>query len=149
MSMAAFETHSMKMEQVYLLRIQAPIGDIDRIMDHVVKLTPLLMGKYDSNAFETAAGTERYRPLEGAVAGAETELRKRPGVAEVSFQLPRDPGLLNRVIEEIYQVHCYQEPSITVEEILASRTKGLDDSANPHRWWNTTGDWKTQAASTT
>lgn len=148
MSMAAFETHSMKMEQVYLLRIQAPIGDIDRIMDHVVKLTPLLMGKYDSNAFQSAAGVERYRPLDGAVAGAETALRKRPGVAEVSFQLPRDPELLNRVIEEIYQVHCYQEPSITVEEILASRTKGLDDRANPHRWWNTTGDWKTPAAAT-
>jgi hypothetical protein len=31
---------------------------------------------------------------------------------------------------------------IAVEEILVSRSKGLDDSKNPHRWWNTTGDWK-------
>lgn len=35
-----------------------------------------------------------------------------------------------------------EEPLIRFQSILSSRTKGLDDSANPHRWWNTTGDWK-------
>jgi len=30
---------------------------------------------------------------------------------------------------------------ILVREVLASRSKGLDDKDNPHRWWNTSGDW--------
>ena len=57
-------------------------------------------------------------------------------------RLPDDDQLLAEVIETIYQVHSYQEPVMRIEEILASRTKGLDDKDNPHRWWNTSGDWK-------
>lgn len=140
--LAAFETESVRMEALLLLRFQAPAEDVDRIMAAVCALTPLAMGKYDSNAYQSAGGIERYRPLEGAAAGPETEIRKRPGVVEASFQLPRDPDLLARVVEAIFQVYSYQEPMIAVEEILASRSKGRDDSRNPHRWWNTTGDWK-------
>jgi hypothetical protein len=111
----------------------------------VVKLAPLTMGAYDSNAFQSGPGVERYRPLEGAVAGPEAEVRKRPGVVEVSFELPDDQELVGRVIEAIFQAHSYQEPVIRVQTILAGRSMGLDDSANPNRWWNTTGDWKTEA----
>ena len=102
------------------------------------------MGKYDSNAYQTGEGIERYRPLEGAVAGPETDLRKRPRIVEVSFELPDDQVVIEQVIEIIFQTHSYQEPVIRLQNILASRTKGLDDSKNPNRWWNTTGDWKTK-----
>ena len=141
-AIAAFETPSVRMEAMLLLRFQAPPEDVDRIMAAVCALTPLAMGNYDQNAYQSADGIERYRPLAGAAAGAESDLRKRPGVVEVSFQLPRESDLLARVVEAIFQVHSYQEPMIAVEEILVSRSKGLDDSKNPHRWWNTTGDWK-------
>jgi len=144
-TLVAFETASVRMEAVLLLRFQAPPEDVDRIIAAVCALTPLAVGKYDSNAYQTAGGIERYRPLEGAAAGPETEIRKRPGVVEVSFRLPKDTDLLARVVEAIFQVHSYQEPFIAVEEILVSRSKGLDDSKNPHRWWNTTGDWKQKA----
>ena len=83
--------------------------------------------------------------LEGAAAGAETELRKRPGTVEVSFELPDDQNLIVQVIEVIFQTHSYQEPVIRLQNILASRSKGLDDSKNPNRWWNTTGDWKAKS----
>ena len=66
---------------------------------------PLKQGAYDQNAWQSAPGIERYRPLEGAAAGAEIELRKRPGVVEVSFELPYDQDLLKQVIETIYEVH--------------------------------------------
>ena len=144
-ALAAFETTSVRMEAMLELRFLAPPEDVERVMAAVTALTPLAAGKYDSNAFQTAGGIERYRPLEGAAAGPETETRKRPGVVEVLFQLPKDAGLLERVIEAIFQVHSYQEPTITVGEVLVSRSKGLDDSKNPHRWWNTTGDWKKAA----
>lgn len=140
-----FETTSVRMERMCLLTLQAPADDVDRIMGEVVKVTPLAMGSYDSNAYQSGAGIERYRPLEGAAAGPETDVRKRPGTVEVSFELPDDRQLIEQVIETIFQAHSYQEPVIRIQTILASRSKGLDDSANPNRWWNTTGDWKKKA----
>jgi hypothetical protein len=107
----------------------------------VAAITPLVIGHYDSNAYQSGAGTERYRPLDGAAAGAEHDVRLRPGVLELSFELPCDRALVERVVEAIFQLHSYQQPVIRLETILASRSKNLDDRANPNRWWNTTGDW--------
>jgi hypothetical protein len=146
MSIQAFETTSIRMERLFSVRVLAPVEDVERIMEHVCRITPLAQGAYDGNAWQSAPGTERYRPLEGAAAGAEAEVRKRPGVVEVSFELPHDQAILEQVVEAIYQVHSYQEQTIKVHEILVSRTKGLDDKANPYRWWNTTGDWKKKLA---
>ena len=142
MTIQGFETSSVRMERLLLVTVQMPAEDVDRIMEHVVKAAPLTMGKYDSNAYQSATGIERYRPHEGAAAGAENEVRKRPGVVEVSFELEEDQALLERVVELIFQNHSYQEPVIRVESILGSRSKGLDDKDNPNRWWNTAGDWK-------
>jgi len=119
-------------------------------MEHVCKVDPLAQGeKYDSNAYQSASGIERYRPLEGAAAGPEKDVRKRPGVVEVNFEIADDQELLENVIETIFQVHSYQEPVIRVQEILTSRSKGLDDRDNPYRWWNTTGDWKNKVGEET
>jgi hypothetical protein len=144
MQRAGFETTSMRMERLLVVNVFAPTEDVDRIMEHVGWIAPLIQGAYDSNAFQSAAGIERYRPRDGAIAGTETEVRKRPGVVCVTFELADDPELLERVIEVIYAVHSYQEPVIRVHEAWGSRTKGLDDKDNPFRWWNTTGDWKAQ-----
>jgi hypothetical protein len=140
-----FETRSVRMERMLLMTVQAPLDDVDRIMDAVGAFAPLAMGKYDSNAYQSGPGIERYRPLAGAAAGAETEVRKRPGTVEISFELPEDQTLVEQVIEAIFEYHSYQEPVIRIIPILTSRSKGLDDKDNPHRWWNTTGDWKTKA----
>ncbi|MFE0015823.1 hypothetical protein ACFWXH_13325 [Mesorhizobium sp. NPDC059054] len=139
---SAFETRSTTLQPVLLVAFQAPTEDIDRIMAEVTAIIPLVMGKYDSNSYQSAEGMERYRPLQGAAAGPETELRKRPGVVEVFFELPQDQQLAERVVEAIFQAHSYQEPVIRIQPILSCRSKGLDDSKNPNRWWNTTGDWK-------
>ncbi len=141
-TLAAFETRSVEMRHFWTVTIQAPAEDVDRIMAHVTSVTPLMQGPYDNNAYVTATGTERYRPLPGAAAGPETAVRERPGVVEVGFEMAPDPGLLQQVVETVFQVHSYQEPVIKVHDTLVSRSKGLDDSANPYRWWNTTGDWK-------
>lgn len=139
-------TRSIRFEPLWRVGFQAPPEDVERIMQQVCAVTPLRMGAYDRCAYQAAGGTERYRPLEGAAAGPETETRLRPGVVEVSFQLERDRDLLERVAEAIFAVHSYQEPVITVEEIVASRSRGLDDKDNPHRWWNQGGDWKKKDA---
>ena len=147
MAKTGFETLSVSMVPMRLLTFQAPVEDVERIMAAVIAITPLTMGAYDSNAYQSAPGTERYRPLEGAAAGAESKLRQRPGVVEVCFELPDVQEITERVIEAIFQAHSYQEPVIRLQTILSSRSKGLDDSKNPNRWWNSTGDWK-KAAST-
>ena len=140
--MTGFETLSASMVPMRLLTFQAPAEDVGRIMEAVVAIVPLTMGAYDSNAYQSAPGLERYRPLEGAAAGAESELRQRPGVVEVCFELPDAQDVTERVIEAVFQAHSYQEPVIRLQTILSSRSKGLDDSKNPNRWWNSTGDWK-------
>lgn len=141
-----FETRSVNMDSFLLVTVQAPTEDMDRIAKAVGELTPLLLGHYDQNTFESAPGIERYRPLEGAAAGAENDLRKRPGVATLFFQMPPDQDLLERIVECIFQIHSYQEPVIIIQSVLASRSKGLEDHNNPNRWWNTTGDLKKQLA---
>ena len=138
-----FETNAIFMEPHWQVTFQAPEEDIDRIFDHVTEFAPLEQGKTDKNAYRSANGFEYYRPREGTPTGAEEEVRKRPGVAEVSFFIPRDQKQLDLVIEAIYAVHSYYEPVITVKEVLRSRGKGRDDSDNPQRGGNKGGDWKT------
>jgi hypothetical protein len=145
MQMAAIETPSLYLIEVYLIQLLTPGSDADRLMDEICRVDPLAIGAYDRNVFETASGVEHYRPCEGAAAGAEAETRHRPDVVQLQFQIKRDPEHLKRVIEHIFQVHIYQEPTIEIREGLASRSKGLDDRANPHRWWNREGDWLKKA----
>lgn len=137
-----FDTRPIRMEPLWLVAYQAPAEDVDRIFDEIIKVAPLVHGKTDRTAYRSANGYEYYRPLEGTPTGPETETRRRPGVDEVRFFLPRDPAVLDQVIEAIYAVCSYYESVITVQDVLRSQTKGLDDQDNPHRWWNKTGDWK-------
>lgn len=138
-----FDTRPITMQPMWLVVFQAPEEDVDRIFDAVVAVTPLVQGKTDRNGYRAPGGFEYYRPLAGTPTGAEEDIRHRPGVDEMRFFIPRDEDTLRAVIEAVYEVHSYYEPVITVTETLRSLGKGLDDSANPHRWWNKGGDWKT------
>ena len=136
------ETRAIRMLPYWRVRFSAPEEDVDRIFEAIIAITPLDYGRTDRNATRSAPGFEYYRPLDGTPTGAEEETRRRPGVAEMSFAIQPDPALLERVIDAIYETHSYYEPPISVEPILRSLTRGLDDSDNPHRWWNRGGDWK-------
>jgi len=143
MALRNFTTKSTNMVELLIVDVQAPQEDVERIMEQVCKLDPLAQGtKYDSNAHQSAVGIERYRPLDGAIAGVEEEVRLRPGIVRINFEIANDQELLEMIVETIFQTHSYQEPVIRVHQILSCRSRGLDDSGNPNRWWNTTGDWK-------
>ena len=140
------DTRPIEMQPMLLVMFQAPQEDVDRIFAEICKVAPLKQGDYDQNGYRAPGGFEYYRPREGAPTGAEEDVRQRPDVDEMRFFLPRDPQMLNAVIEAIYAVCSYVEPVITVQEVLRSQSKGLDDRDNPHRWWNKDGDWKENAS---
>ncbi len=137
-----FDTRPINMQPMWLIMFQAPREDVDRIFEAITAVAPLVQGNTDRNGYRAPGGTEYYRPREGTPTGAEDDTRKRPCVDEMRFFIPRDEQLLNAIVEAIYEVHSYYEPVITVSEVLRSECKGLDDSDNPHRWWNKQGDWK-------
>jgi len=144
---SVFDTPPIGMQPMWLIMFQAPAEDIDRVFEAITEITPLDQGKTDRNGYRAPSGIEYYRPRAGTPTGAEDETRHRPDVDEMRFYLPRDPDLLSAVIRAIYDVHSYYEPVITVSEVLRSLCKGLDDSKNPHRWWNKAGDWKNPRSS--
>jgi hypothetical protein len=137
-----FEIPAIRMLPYWRIRFSAPAAEIDALFDAIVKVAPLVYGKTDRNAIRAAPGHEYYRPMEGTPTGAEDDTRKRPGIVEMLMMIPPDQAQLEQIIEVIYQNHSYYEPPISVEPILRSETRGLDDSQNPQRWWNRDGDWK-------
>jgi hypothetical protein len=139
---SGFEIPTIRMMPYWRIRFLAPEIEIDALYDEIIKVAPLVHGATDRNAIRAAPCFEYYRPLEAAPTGAESETRKRPGVVEMALLIPPDQAQLEAIIEVLYQHHSYYEPQITVEPILRSETRGLDDSANPNRWWNKEGDWK-------
>lgn len=136
-----FDTRPIRMLPMWQVVFLAPEEDVDRIFDAVAGVASLDYGKTDRNGYRVTGGIEYYRPKADSPTGADGP-RQRPDVHEMRFFLPRETDLLNAVIEAIYEVHSYYEPPITVLDVLRSQTRGLDDSDNPHRWWNKGGDWK-------
>lgn len=137
-----FDTRPMEMQPMWQVVFVAPGEDVDRIFDAVAEIAPLVHGKTDRNGYRQPGGIEYYRPGKETPTGAD-DPRQRPGVDEMRFFIPRDTDLLNELIEAIYEISSYYEQPIIVTDVLRSQAKGLDDSNNPHRWWNKQGDWKT------
>jgi hypothetical protein len=140
-----FDTPAIRMIPYWKIRFLAPEEEVDFLFDKIIEIAPLVYGKTDRNAIRAASCHEYYRPLEGTPAGAEQDTRKRPGIVEMSMAIPTDQLQLEKIIQVIYENHSYYEPPISVEPILRSQTRGLDDSENPNRWWNKAGDWKKDA----
>jgi hypothetical protein len=136
------DTKAIKMLPYWRIRFMAPDEEIDPLFDAIIEVAPLVYGRTDRNAIRSAPAVEYYRPMEGTPTGAEEGTRKRPGVTEMAVMIPPDENQLKAIIDVLYQNHSYYEPPITVEPILRSETKGLDDSNNPNRFWNKAGDWK-------
>ena len=50
MPLKPFETASVRMELQLMVTVQAPTEDIDRILDQITLIAPLVQGKYDRNS---------------------------------------------------------------------------------------------------
>ncbi|MGY8995704.1 MAG: hypothetical protein ACKVH7_04610, partial [Alphaproteobacteria bacterium] len=53
-------TNTGAVERIWLIEIQAAPEDVDKIIDSMMKVDPLIYGRYKRNAFVSAIGIETY-----------------------------------------------------------------------------------------
>jgi len=136
-----YAAKSGRLEPVFMILIQNLPGDVDRILDAVMKVTPLSYGNYERNASVTGQGYETARPKAGSTTDNHVDAFQ-PGdtetypMVELKISIPEDVKLLEDVMDAIIYVHHYEEPVIFVQSAWASRAAYNPNSTNPNRWWN-------------
>jgi hypothetical protein len=120
---------------VWHVAVELTDRDLVHVRTAVAEAAGLDYGNYDGVCFETASGTQYFRPLAGSQGGAHAEAIGLP-VRVLTFSIPREEQLLAKVIDAIVDVHSYEEPVIYVSEALATRAITEAARDNPNRWWN-------------
>lgn len=131
-------------EAAWMVRVELADRDDARVRDAVTAAVGLRYGDYQGVAFESGRGMQFFQPLEGSVMtdnpheGEVWDFAKtvEMPVRVLTFQVPRDVGVLARAVEAVRDSHSYEEPVITVLEVLACRADDKDQRDNPNRWWN-------------
>lgn len=126
---------------IWTLEIQTPRADVDKILDAVMVVNPLLYGRYERNASVSAEGMETAQPMANSTTTTHVEgfgigqTETYPMVV-LTIHLERDTDMLARVMDVIHDMHHYEEPVILLREDWASRAAYNPDNDNPNRWWN-------------
>ena len=141
MTLASYQARSGRFEPVWTLEIQTLPDDTDRILDAVMKVYPLGYGRYQRNASISTLGQETAQPEPGStttthVDGFEAGRTETYPMVELKISLPRDEGILEKVMDAVTWAHHYEEPVIFLREDWASRAAYDPNSDNPNRWWN-------------
>ena len=107
---------------VYRVTTFVPPESVDSLLDGVVRETSLTYGRYDQSAWWSAVGVEQFRPLPGSTptVGEEGRVERVPTV-RLEFVIPRDPALLDRVLDRgVIPNHPWEEPAIFVDESVVT-----------------------------
>lgn len=122
-----------------MIEIQAAPEDVDKIIDSMMKVDPLIYGRYKRNAFVSAIGSETYVPQGNSTSAvhldAENTTQTFPSVLIV-VSVEQTGDKLERVLDAIREVHHYEEPLIFIKDCWASRANYDPRNQNPNRWWN-------------
>jgi len=108
---------------VYKITTFVPQDKVDCLLEGVLKVTPLLYGRYDQVAWFSAPGTEQFRPQAGSNPTlGQSDITERGMSVKLEFAIPRSEQLLHRVLKEgIAAYHPWEEPVIYITESLATR----------------------------
>ena len=115
----------MRLVKVYRVTVFVPPTHLDQLLEGILATTDLRHGHYDHSAWWFGPGTEQFRPLPGSSAASGTiAVTSREPTIRLEFSLPRDPRLLELVIDTgLVPNHPWEEPEVLVEETLELRTK--------------------------
>lgn len=133
-----------KFEKSWMVRVELADRDDSRVREAVTTAVGLRYGDYQGVAFEGGHGMQFFQPLEGSVMGDKPHdgemwdfMRTvEMPVRVLTFSVPMDVQVLARAVEAVRESHSYEEPVITVHEVLACRADDSDQRDNPNRWWN-------------
>lgn len=110
----------MELLPVYRICVFVPPEYVQHVIDGVCAVDDLRIGDYAHVAWTAAAGTEQFRPLDGAqpTLGMQGELTCNASV-RIEFCIARDEARLCRVIEQgIRPHHPWEVPAIFVDASL-------------------------------
>ena len=122
-------------EEGYLIRLEVPTLNHQQMLTAVRNAADLRYGDYDSVSFTTSPGTQRFRSLGGGH-NPTKDIVSEWECVEVTFFLPADALVVERVLRNVYAVHPSEEPVIHIVKAVRSlHIRGLDEK-NPNRFWN-------------
>jgi hypothetical protein len=127
------------LEKVWLIEIQARPEDANKIIDQVLKVDPLIYGRYGRNAFVSAVGTETYMPQANSTSALHLSAEGKVQTfssAVITISVSQASETLSNILDAIREAHHYEEPLIFVTESWASRANYDPHNSNPNRWWN-------------
>ena len=130
-----FDMTPARLEREWQVRIQTPLPGVAAVVEALSREIPLRQGAYDKCLYVTGAGQQQFEALAGSHAGAEGTVQAT-AATEITFSIPPDRALLERVFATVFAVHVNEEPTIHVQELWGCRSKYLDDKDNPNRYWN-------------
>lgn len=136
-----YEARSGSLVPVWRLEIHTRPDDAERLLDAVVKVNPLTVGRYHRNATVSAVGVETGRPGEDTVTRIHNTEFPTDGTevypaVELKISFERDIAVLETIMDAILYAHQYEEPTIYLREEWASRAAYDPNNDNPNRWWN-------------
>ncbi|MDH3715597.1 MAG: hypothetical protein OET44_17315 [Gammaproteobacteria bacterium] len=134
-SLDRFGSRSAYLTREWLVAIQTPVDGVKPLTDALSEHLPITQGHFDKCLYVTGPGQQRFHALAGSHAGFEDPVQST-AAAEITFSIPQDAELLDRVFETVFDVHCNEEPTIRILETWGSRFDHLDDRRNPNRYWN-------------
>ncbi len=123
------------LELEWVVTIDTPSAGVEQLTRALGAELPLVQGNYDNCLYVRENGYQQFRALEGSHAGAEGTVQ-RTAASQIEFGIPPSQDLLRTVFKVIFAAHVNEEPTVRVTQAVGSRSKLLEDSDNPNRYWN-------------
>jgi hypothetical protein len=131
----SFVSQSATVCREFKIQTYLPEEDVSKTLKAITEIVPLQIGSYESVAFHSQPGVQKFRPVKGSHLGDSSQVFDF-SVVELTFSIPQDEEILKQVIDRIFEAHIAEEPVIYIEDIWSTRAKSYAEKSNPNRFWN-------------
>ncbi len=133
--LSGLEIEAARLEKEWVLVIQTPVRGMDVLLEALRNHVDLKQGHYECCLHISSAGEQQFRALKGSHAGVEDTIQSVP-VVDITISMAAQELLMAQALAVIFEHHVHEEPTIRVSESWATRSKYLNDSDNPIKYWN-------------